>query len=110
MQDDLDKQYERCGFGFPYIRRRRGNEATLALRDLLQHKTSITKDNSFNADLFCQVKSLNGLELIDLDWVRKENCSAFQAWILSGKVKEDCVLNMELELRQRVEKMVHYYV
>ena len=85
----------------------RGFYSAMKLKQILgRHEALYVWDLRFNADSFCQANMESDYELFDLDWVRKENCSAYQAWIFSGKVKEDCVLDMDLELCDRVKAMV----
>ena len=105
---DIDKQVERCGFVSDGDWR--NLYATAALKRALGHKAIFLFDFAIDPVSFCKVNNQNRLGLFDLDWVRKENCSAYQAWILSGRAKEDCVLDMNLEFCKRTKRMVICFI
>ena len=60
----------------------------------------------FHAVAFCKIDDDQSLKFIDISWERKDNCSAYDAWIVNGKISNECGLNNGLELCQAVEKMV----
>ena len=59
-----------------------------------------------NAEAFCQANGESRFDYFDFVGFLKENCSANQARILEGKAKENCALDMELELCDRVKSVV----